>query len=120
MGTKTGYDPAGFVPIANAVFTPSLLLAHPSLGVKTPQTWARQTGRFEPGETLLLHSDGLPEARDASGAEFGDARVEASIRRAAGLPAPALVDALSRDLAAFCGRESPEDDVTIAAIRRLA
>jgi serine phosphatase RsbU (regulator of sigma subunit) len=90
------------------------------LGVKTPQSWARHTGRFEPGETLLLHSDGLPEARDASGAEFGDARIEASVRRAAGLSAPALVDALARDLAAFCGRESPEDDVTIAAIRRLA
>ena len=37
MGTKTGYEPGGFVPIANATFTPSLLLAHPSLGVKTPQ-----------------------------------------------------------------------------------
>jgi tripartite-type tricarboxylate transporter receptor subunit TctC len=38
MGTKTGYEmPDAFVPIANAVFTPSLLLAHPSLGVKTPQ-----------------------------------------------------------------------------------
>jgi tripartite-type tricarboxylate transporter receptor subunit TctC len=38
MGTKTGYEvPGSFVPIVNAVFTPSLLLAHPSLGVKTPQ-----------------------------------------------------------------------------------
>lgn len=38
MGTKTGYKmPDAFVPIANAVFTPSLLIAHPSLGVKTPQ-----------------------------------------------------------------------------------
>ena len=38
MGTKTGYEvPASFVPIANAVFTPSLLIAHPSLGVKSPQ-----------------------------------------------------------------------------------
>jgi serine phosphatase RsbU (regulator of sigma subunit) len=90
------------------------------LGVKTPQAWERQSGRIEPGETLLLHSDGLPEARDASGAEFGDAHIEASIRQAASLPAPALVDALAKDLAAFCGRESPEDDVTIAAIRRLA
>jgi serine phosphatase RsbU (regulator of sigma subunit) len=90
------------------------------LGVKTPQAWERQSGRFEPGEALLLHSDGLPEARDGSGAEFGDARIEASIRRAAALPAPELVAALARDLAAFCGRESPEDDVTIAAIRRLA
>jgi serine phosphatase RsbU (regulator of sigma subunit) len=90
------------------------------LGVKTPQAWGRQTGRIEPGETLLLHSDGLPEARDASGAEFGDARIEASVRRAAALSGPALVDVLARDLAAFCGRETPEDDVTIAAIRRLA
>ena len=90
------------------------------LGVKTPLTWAMQNGRCEPGETLLLHSDGLPEARDGSGAEFGDARVEASVRRAAALPAPALIDALAKDLAAFCGRETPEDDVTIAAIRRLA
>jgi serine phosphatase RsbU (regulator of sigma subunit) len=90
------------------------------LGVKTPQAWERQSGRFEPGETLLLHSDGLPEARDGSGAEFGDARIEASIRRAAALPAPALVDALAGDVMAFCGRNAPEDDVSIAAIRRLA
>jgi len=90
------------------------------LGVKTPQTWARQSGRCEPGEALLLHSDGLPEARDGSGSEFGDARVEASIRRSSALPAPGLVDALAKDLNAFCGRESPEDDVSIAAIRRLA
>jgi serine phosphatase RsbU (regulator of sigma subunit) len=90
------------------------------LGVKTPQTWERQSGRFEPGETLLLHSDGLPEARDGSGAEFGDVRIEASIRRAATLPAPALVDALAGDIMAFCGRNAPEDDVSIAAIRRLA
>ena len=89
------------------------------LGVKTSETWERQSGRIEPGEALLLHSDGLPEARDASGSEFGDARIEASVRRAAGLPAPGLVDALAKDLMAFCGRETPEDDVSIAAIRRL-
>ncbi len=38
MGTKTGYDvQASFVPIANVAWTPSLLVAHPSLGLKTPQ-----------------------------------------------------------------------------------
>ncbi len=37
MGTKTNYDVrTSFVPIANVSWTPSLLLAHPSLGVKTP------------------------------------------------------------------------------------
>jgi hypothetical protein len=90
------------------------------LGVKTPLQWETQSGRVERGEALVLHSDGLSEARDPSGAEFGDARVESSIRRAAALPAPGLVESLARDVMAFCGREAPEDDVSIAAIRRLA
>ena len=38
MGTKTTYDVnTGFVPIVNVAWSPSLLLAHPSLGLKTPQ-----------------------------------------------------------------------------------
>jgi serine phosphatase RsbU (regulator of sigma subunit) len=90
------------------------------LGVKAPLAWATQSGRVEPGEMLLLHSDGLTEARDASGSEYGDARVEASVRRADALPAPDFVAALAKDLMDFCVRETPEDDVSIAAIRRLA
>ena len=90
------------------------------LGVKTPLEWERQSGRVGMGETLLLHSDGVTEARDASGVEFGDARLESSMRRAVGLPAPAFVAALSNDVMAFCGRQAPEDDISIAVLRRLA
>jgi len=90
------------------------------LGVKTPLGWETQAGRIEIGQTLLLHSDGLTEARDASGAEFGDARLESFLRRAGSMPTTELVPALAADVAAFCGRESPEDDISIAAIRRTA
>src|ERR1700693_4933956 len=79
------------------------------LGVKAPFQWQTENGRIAPGEALLLHSDGLSEARDSSGAEFGDARLESSVRRAASLPAPGLVEALAGDVTAFCGREAPED-----------
>ncbi len=90
------------------------------LGVKTPLSWEVERGFIEAGQALLLHSDGLSEARDASGAEFGEARIELSLRRAVTLPAPDLVVALARDVTDFCGREAPEDDVSIAAIRRRA
>ncbi|HEY3122709.1 MAG TPA: PP2C family protein-serine/threonine phosphatase [Thermoanaerobaculia bacterium] len=90
------------------------------LGVKTPLSWEVERGSIEAGQALLLHSDGLSEARDASGAEFGEARIELSLRRAVTLPAPDLVAALARDVTDFCGREAPEDDVSIAAIRRRA
>jgi len=90
------------------------------LGVKTPLSWEVERGSIEAGQALLLHSDGLSEARDMTGAEFGEARIELSLRRVGTLPAPDLVAALARDVTSFCGREAPEDDVSISAIRRRA
>src|SRR6202162_4999489 len=116
-GSVAGHPPVLRIAAGGEVLERIGKGAYP-LGVKAPLQWETQSGRVERGEALLLHSDGLSEARDASGAEFGDARVESSIRRAAALPAPGLVEALARDVMAFCGREAPEDDVSIAAIRR--
>jgi hypothetical protein len=118
-GSVAGHPPVLRIAAGGEVLERIGRGAYP-LGVKTPLQWETQSGRIERGEALLLHSDGLSEARDASGAEFGDARVESSIRRAAALPAPGLVEALAGDVMVFCGRDAPEDDVSIAAIRRLA
>lgn len=89
------------------------------LGIKVPLEWEIVSGRIEPGDTLLIHSDGLSEARDSSGVEFGAARLDVSIRRAASLPATQLINSLVADLLAFCGRETPEDDVSLAAIKSI-
>src|SRR5204863_1681229 len=87
-------------------------------GVKESTRWSLETGCLAPGETLLLHSDGLAECRDVSGAEFGDPRIEAVIARRAGASAPELSGALAAAFSDFLGRRAPEDDVSIAAIRR--
>jgi serine phosphatase RsbU (regulator of sigma subunit) len=118
-GSVAGHPPVLRLDAAGSVKERIGKGAYP-LGVKTPLAWEVQSGRVEPGETLVLHSDGLTEARDASGAEFGDARIESSLSRVAARAAPDLVASLAGDLSAFCGREAPEDDVSIAAIRRLA
>ncbi|HEY3205223.1 MAG TPA: PP2C family protein-serine/threonine phosphatase [Thermoanaerobaculia bacterium] len=90
------------------------------LGIKTEISWPAENGRLEPGEILFLHSDGLSEARDASGMEFGDARIEAAVRRGIYLAAPELAAAIAAEVRYFCGRRAPEDDVSIAVIRRTA
>jgi serine phosphatase RsbU (regulator of sigma subunit) len=90
------------------------------LGIKPDLTWPVESSRLEPGELLLLHSDGLSEARGFSGEEFGDARIEAGARTGARLPAQALADALAGEARAFRGGEEPEDDVSVAILRRTA
>jgi sigma-B regulation protein RsbU (phosphoserine phosphatase) len=90
------------------------------LGIKVDLSWRVEEGRLEAGEILFLHSDGLSEARNAAGQDFGDSRIEAAIRRAAGQSAPALVEEVTREVRAFRGDEPPEDDVSVAVVRRKA
>ncbi len=88
------------------------------LGIKKSAVWPLQTTSLAPGETLLFHSDGLPEARGENGGEFGDARVEAVAARKVGARPGELVAALTADLDRFLGRVPIDDDVSIAAVRR--
>jgi serine phosphatase RsbU (regulator of sigma subunit) len=118
-GSVAGHPPVLRVDGAGAVRERIGQGAYP-LGVKTPLSWEVERGTVEAGQALLLHSDGLSEARDSSRNEFGDARIESAIRRAAARPASDIVAALSREVMDFCGREAPEDDVSIAMIRRTA
>jgi sigma-B regulation protein RsbU (phosphoserine phosphatase) len=79
-----------------------------------------ETGRLATGELLFLHSDGLSEARNALGQEFGDARIEDAIRRGVALPAPVLAREVATEMHRFLAGASAEDDVSIAVIRRPA
>jgi serine phosphatase RsbU (regulator of sigma subunit) len=88
------------------------------LGVKQGQEYVVETGQLAPGESLLLHSDGLSEARDRDGREFGDGRILGVLLRTAGQPAFHVAAALAGEVLAFLGRKPVDDDVSLAVIRR--
>lgn len=88
------------------------------LGIRERWTCDVDAGQLEPGESLVFISDGLPEARDASGTEFGDGRVAGILLRRAGAPAAEIVASLASELLGFLGRRPVEDDVSIAIIQR--
>ncbi|HSB35331.1 MAG TPA: SpoIIE family protein phosphatase [Thermoanaerobaculia bacterium] len=88
------------------------------LGVRATAHWPLLSGGLAPGGTLLFHSDGVVEVRNAAGEEFGDARLAAILSRRAGASANELVGSIAATLLEFLGRNPPDDDVSIAAIRR--
>lgn len=73
-----------------------------------------------PGDTLVLFSDGVTEAQDANGDEFGEARLLEVLRRAAGLPVTSLVDDVFAAIDGFAGDTPQFDDITMLVVRRLA
>lgn len=88
------------------------------LGVKASMWWEEARGHLDPGQSLLLHSDGLTEARDAAENDFGDVRVEAIAGWHEDAPPQAVVENLVAEWQLFMQGRPPDDDVTIAAIRR--
>jgi serine phosphatase RsbU (regulator of sigma subunit) len=69
-----------------------------------------------PGDVILLYTDGLIEARSASGEEFGIERVEAIVRG----NAQASVDTIQQQLVAAIRDWAPiqQDDVTLIVARQ--
>jgi serine phosphatase RsbU (regulator of sigma subunit) len=87
------------------------------LGLMPGMEYEEKTFQMQPGDSVLLHSDGLAEAHAADREMFGFPRVSALVGRSA--PGAALIDACLAELAAFTGPgHEQEDDITLVTLER--
>jgi len=89
------------------------------LGVRPNERYTAHEVSFEVGDRLLLYSDGLVEAENASGESFGDAALPAFIQEKQNLGAEQFVDLLLKKVLAWShGGPSggQEDDITIVVM----
>jgi serine phosphatase RsbU (regulator of sigma subunit) len=68
---------------------------------------------LEPGDTLVLLTDGVLEAAGADDEEFGAERALAVADRLRGEPASAIVEALCREARAYSHPLPQKDDITV-------
>ena len=89
------------------------------LGLFCDSAYAERELRLDPGQTLLLYTDGWTESARGD-REFGIGRAAASLRRNAALPLPGLLAACREDLARHLAGDPAGDDLTLVALRRAA
>ena len=82
------------------------------MGLFSPWPCAASVVTLDPGDTLVVFTDGATDALDASGNEFGEERVLDLITRHVQLDADALLQAIVRDVQAFSGPQQ-YDDLTL-------
>jgi sigma-B regulation protein RsbU (phosphoserine phosphatase) len=70
------------------------------------------------GDCLLLYTDGVTEALDANGFEFGADRMTKSVLASASDGAAAMITRVIDDLRAFVGSTPQNDDITLIVIRK--
>src|SRR5206468_12852606 len=73
--------------------------------------WEKKTMPIEPGDRLLLYTDGVSEARAEEGF-FGDVRIVDSIQRVPGGGA-ALLDDILASVRRFAAGRPNDDDLTL-------
>lgn len=72
---------------------------------------------YEPGDVFVFYTDGITEATDAAGLEFGSDRIAEAARGAAGGSALAVAGAVHDAADAFRGTEARGDDATVIVVR---
>lgn len=73
---------------------------------------------FKPGDSVLLYTDGLNEARNERGEEYGTERIESLMEIYGSLHSKTVVKKIQSSLEAFIGAEPPADDITFTCIHR--
>jgi sigma-B regulation protein RsbU (phosphoserine phosphatase) len=75
--------------------------------------------RLDSGDSLFLYTDGLVEAPNKSGEEYGKERLMEVVRKKCSSPPDELVSLCLENLNAFQAGASRADDLTMMAIQRL-
>jgi sigma-B regulation protein RsbU (phosphoserine phosphatase) len=74
---------------------------------------------LDPTDHLLLYTDGVPEAADSAGQEYGEDRLLDFLLKQKCTSQSDLLDQLIARVIAHCGDNRPHDDMTmISVIRR--
>lgn len=121
--------PHGEAEVCNAGHMP-VLLVRPGgvtridseslpVGLFCSASFATRHVRLEPGDTLVLFSDGVSEAEDPEGGEFGVDRIEARSRVLAADGPAALARSLAEESRRFTQGAPQADDLTVLAVRRV-
>ena len=118
---RAGHDAPLLYKRASQTVTP---LKPPGMvvGIDSGNVFDRMTGDFpvplERDDCLVLYTDGVTEALDTDGNEFGVERTVQSVRASADNGAQAIVARLIDDLRNFVGSHPQNDDITLIAIRK--
>lgn len=107
-------DPAADAPAAK------LGLTGIPLGIRPDEAYREAETALAPGGLLAIYSDGVTEVPNPVGEQYGEARLEAALRRLGGLGAAPAWEGVRDEALAWSGDGPQFDDLTLMILRRLA
>ena len=91
-----------------------------AMGVDEQTRWRQKELRMEPGDLLVLYTDGITEAQSPQGDFFGEERLLEVVLARMHSPAREIQNALIQAVHHFVGNVPRQDDVALIVMRRDA
>lgn len=121
-------DPSGRFDFVNAAH-PAPIVLHPNgeftllgssnfpVGMFPQAQFSRQTAQLQPGDEVVIFSDGVTEAQNTNREFFGDARLAEALKTTIGLPPHERCTRLVESVENFAGLAPQADDITVVLVR---
>ena len=112
---SAGHGHAWFLPAAGGAprDMPSTGLL---LGIQVDSTWETECVHLASGDRLLLVTDGITEAFNVQGEQFGMDRLASVFVKCKDVPVADMVHRINEALSAHRGDTAPTDDCTVVAV----
>src|SRR5438067_11935878 len=90
------------------------------LGIMADADFREGNTKLLPGDVLVIYSDGVSEAVNPGGEEFGATRLYEVVARNLDTSASGIRDRIESALTKFCQGTPAADDITLVIVKRLA
>ncbi len=110
-----GHNPALLFRATTGTLT-RLNSSCPPIGLSPEEICELASTDLSPGDVVVFYTDGVTEAENRLGEEFGMERLSAMVRRGSSLSAEDLMVDIYNTAADFCG-DNFNDDVTILVVK---
>jgi serine phosphatase RsbU (regulator of sigma subunit) len=87
------------------------------LGIERERGYECRSVAMQPGDLLVLYTDGVVEAENEQREEFGEDRLRAVLVSAGNAEAPQVLESILKSVESFLGMAPQGDDITCFVMR---
>jgi serine phosphatase RsbU (regulator of sigma subunit) len=117
---NAGHNPPYLFSPANGGAVRALKPTGMPIGVDEEAVWTQGVVHIDPGDVLVLYTDGIPDAQNAAGDFFKESRLVEVVKGSVSAPAQEIQTSILEAVKAFVAGAPQFDDITLLLLARDA
>jgi len=116
--SNAGHHPPYVLRPGEKIIIQELIRTGLPIGVQAGATWSKAAVQIDPGDRLILYTDGVPDARNPNGESLSVQPMLEVAKQNLGLSAEELQSKLLAEISGFVAGGTQSDDITLMVLAR--